>query len=225
MPCMTKSGRTAAGCSNRMKPQFDPNQPFQIEAVAAMTGLFDGQPQAWHGRQRPCRNASLSRVVRRGGRLASVAALSGRLCPRGARRASCVLSLVTAFKKAGAFLRAREEGCREASNVVRGNSRSKSPRGRNGGATTQVPRGEGKGSCHSSKGHSAQVGCPAGLEAPGALSSSLAATIWHARCQTLPAQPPAPCFRFRNNRGPVFCSRWQTCRSAPSLPKGAMPAN
>jgi type III restriction enzyme len=28
-----------------MKLQFDPNQPFQLEAIAAMTGLFEGQPQ------------------------------------------------------------------------------------------------------------------------------------------------------------------------------------
>ncbi len=28
-----------------MKIQFDPNQPFQLEAVAAVTDLFDGQPQ------------------------------------------------------------------------------------------------------------------------------------------------------------------------------------
>lgn len=28
-----------------MKLQFDPNQPFQLEAVAAVTDLFDGQPQ------------------------------------------------------------------------------------------------------------------------------------------------------------------------------------
>jgi hypothetical protein len=28
-----------------MKLQFDPNQPFQLQAVAAVTGLFDGQPQ------------------------------------------------------------------------------------------------------------------------------------------------------------------------------------
>ena len=29
-----------------MKLQFDPNQTFQLEAVAAVTDLFDGQPQS-----------------------------------------------------------------------------------------------------------------------------------------------------------------------------------
>ncbi len=29
-----------------MRLQFDPNQSFQLEAVAAVTDLFDGQPQA-----------------------------------------------------------------------------------------------------------------------------------------------------------------------------------
>src|SRR5215510_13949831 len=28
-----------------MKLQFDPNQPYQLDAVAAVTDLFDGQPQ------------------------------------------------------------------------------------------------------------------------------------------------------------------------------------
>jgi type III restriction enzyme len=28
-----------------MKIQFDPGQPFQEEAVAAVTDLFDGQPE------------------------------------------------------------------------------------------------------------------------------------------------------------------------------------
>jgi restriction endonuclease len=28
-----------------MKIQFNPNQQFQLDAMAAVTGLFDGQPQ------------------------------------------------------------------------------------------------------------------------------------------------------------------------------------
>jgi type III restriction enzyme len=28
-----------------MKLQFDPNQPFQLDAVAAVADLFEGQPQ------------------------------------------------------------------------------------------------------------------------------------------------------------------------------------
>ena len=34
-----------------MKLQFDPNQQYQLNAVAAVVGLFEGQPQQRHERQ------------------------------------------------------------------------------------------------------------------------------------------------------------------------------